>query len=64
MCRAPDFPTGGIIVDAAETIADAYTNGRGSFRVRARWKTEETGRGTYLIVVTRDSISGSEDAAD
>src|ERR1700728_3692324 len=48
----PDFPTGGIVVDTAETIAEAYTTGRGSFRVRARWKTEETGRRNYLIVVT------------
>src|SRR2546421_9827303 len=48
----PDFPTGGLIVDARDTIAEAYTTGRGSFRVRARWHTEETGRGTYLIVVT------------
>src|SRR5215469_4901045 len=48
----PDFPTGGLIVDSAETIAEAYTTGRGSFRLRARWKTEDTGRGTYQIVVT------------
>ncbi|MGA2126742.1 MAG: DNA topoisomerase (ATP-hydrolyzing), partial [Xanthobacteraceae bacterium] len=48
----PDFPTGGVIVDPPETIAEAYTTGRGSFRVRARWHKEETGRGTYLIVVT------------
>jgi topoisomerase-4 subunit A len=48
----PDFPTGGIVVDAAETIAAAYTTGRGSFRLRARWTTEDTGRGTYQIVVT------------
>src|SRR5262245_31345098 len=48
----PDFPTGGIIVDPPELIAEAYTTGRGSFRVRARWHKEETGRGTYLIVVT------------
>src|ERR1700684_3629338 len=48
----PDFPTGGIIVDTAETIAEAYATGRGSFRLRARWTTEETGRGTYLVVVT------------
>jgi topoisomerase IV subunit A len=48
----PDFPTGGIIVDPPETIAEAYTTGRGSFRVRARWHKEETGRGTYLIVIT------------
>jgi topoisomerase-4 subunit A len=50
--QGPDFPTGGVVVDSAETIAEAYTTGRGSFRVRARWKTEETGRGTYQIVVT------------
>src|SRR5262245_17842692 len=48
----PDFPTGGVIVDPPEVIAEAYTTGRGSFRVRARWRKEDTGRGTYLIVVT------------
>src|SRR6201993_3143222 len=46
----PDFPTGGIIVDSPASIAEAYTTGRGSFRVRARWKAEETGRGTYVVV--------------
>jgi topoisomerase IV subunit A len=50
--RGPDFPTGGIIVDSPETIAEAYATGRGSFRVRARWAKEDTGRGTYVIVVT------------
>ena len=48
----PDFPTGGLIVDPPEAIAEAYTTGRGSFRLRARWTTEETGRGTYQVVVT------------
>ena len=48
----PDFPTGGIIVDPPELIAEAYSSGRGSFRVRARWHKEDTGRGTYLIIVT------------
>jgi len=48
----PDFPTGGVIVDPPEAIAEAYATGRGSFRVRARWTTEDTGRGTYQIVVT------------
>src|SRR5688500_15319975 len=33
----PDFPTGGVVVDPQEAIAEAYTTGRGSFRVRARW---------------------------
>ena len=50
--KGPDFPTGGVIVDTPETIAEAYNTGRGSFRVRARWKQEDTGRGTYVIVVT------------
>jgi topoisomerase-4 subunit A len=48
----PDFPTGGVVVDSPEAIAEAYVTGRGSFRVRARWHKEETGRGTYVIVVT------------
>jgi topoisomerase IV subunit A len=48
----PDFPTGGVIVDPRESIAEAYTTGRGSFRVRARWRKEETGRGTYVVVIT------------
>src|SRR3981189_2292724 len=48
----PDFPTGGGIVDPRETIAEAYATGRGAFRVRARWRKEETGRGTYVVVVT------------
>src|ERR1700720_3771664 len=49
----PDFPTGGVIVDPRESIAEAYSTGRGSFRVRARWHKEETGRGTYVVVVTQ-----------
>ncbi len=48
----PDFPTGGILVETPEAIRNAYTTGRGSFRLRARWSTEETGRGVYQIVVT------------
>jgi len=39
--KGPDFPTGGVIVDTPETIAEAYNTGRGSFRVRARWKQED-----------------------
>ncbi len=48
----PDFPTGGLIVDSRESIAEAYTTGRGSFRVRARWHKEDLGRGRYVVVVT------------
>ncbi|MFC3630043.1 DNA topoisomerase IV subunit A [Paracoccus angustae] len=48
----PDFPTGGVIVENRETIADAYRTGRGAFRVRARWTQEDLGRGLWQIVVT------------
>src|SRR5471030_694271 len=51
--KGPDFPTGGVIVDRPAEIAEAYTTGRGSFRVRARWSKEDTGRGTYVIVITQ-----------
>jgi len=52
LVRGPDFPTGGILMDDAATIAEAYRTGRGSFRVRARWTREEGARGMYQIVVT------------
>jgi topoisomerase-4 subunit A len=50
--KGPDFPTGGIVVDSKESIAEAYATGRGSFRVRAKWAQEEGARGTWNIVVT------------
>jgi topoisomerase-4 subunit A len=50
--RGPDLPTGGIIVDSFESILEAYKTGRGSFRVRSKWQTEDQGRGTWQIVVT------------
>jgi topoisomerase-4 subunit A len=51
--KGPDFPTGGIIVDDKASIREAYVTGRGSFRVRARWHKEDTGRGTWVIIVTQ-----------
>ncbi len=50
--KGPDFPTGGICVEPAESIARAYETGRGGFRLRAKWEVEDQGRGTYQIVVT------------
>jgi topoisomerase IV subunit A len=50
--KGPDFPTGGIIIDSKETIAEAYVTGRGAFRTRARWTQEEGSRGTWVVVVT------------
>ncbi len=48
----PDMPTGGIIIDSREQIIEAYRTGRGGFRVRAKWETEDLGRGGYQIIVT------------
>jgi topoisomerase IV subunit A len=50
--QGPDLPTGGIIVEPRANILEAYKTGRGSFRVRARWKSEDQGRGTYAVVIT------------
>jgi topoisomerase-4 subunit A len=48
----PDFPTGGILSEPREAVVEAYKTGRGSFRLRARWEVEDTGRGTWQVVVT------------
>ncbi|WP_238928865.1 DNA topoisomerase IV subunit A [Alexandriicola marinus] len=48
----PDFPTGGVIVEPRENIAEAYRTGRGAFRLRAKWEKEDLGRGQWQIVVT------------
>ncbi|WP_289043874.1 DNA topoisomerase IV subunit A [uncultured Aliiroseovarius sp.] len=48
----PDFPTGGVIVEPRENIAQAYRTGRGSFRLRCKWAVEDLGRGQWQIVVT------------
>src|SRR6266571_4424983 len=48
----PDFPGGGLVVESREAIAEAYSTGRGSFRVRARWHKEETGRGSNHTAIT------------
>lgn len=48
----PDFPTGGVIVEPRESIANAYSTGRGSFRLRCKWEVEDLGRGQWQVVVT------------
>jgi len=52
MVQGPDFPTGGIIIEPKANIIEAYRTGRGAFRVRSRWATEEGKRGTWVAVVT------------
>jgi len=48
----PDYPGGGQIISSASDIQDAYRTGRGSLKLRARWKLEELARGQWQIVVT------------
>jgi topoisomerase-4 subunit A len=48
----PDYPGGGQIISSTSDIAEAYTTGRGSLKVRARWKIEELARGQWQLVVT------------
>lgn len=48
----PDFPGGGQIISSTDTIADIYASGRGSLKVRARWKIEELARGQWQAVIT------------
>ncbi|WP_423709117.1 DNA topoisomerase IV subunit A [Undibacterium sp. WLX3042] len=48
----PDFPGGGQIITPASAIAEMYASGRGSMKVRARWKIEDMARGQWQAVVT------------
>jgi len=50
--EGPDFPTGGVIVEPRDSIAETYRTGRGAFRLRAKWEVEDLGRGQWQIVVT------------
>ena len=50
--KGPDLPTGGILVEPAEQIRQAYETGRGGFRLRARWEIEKEKGGAWQIVVT------------
>jgi topoisomerase-4 subunit A len=48
----PDYPGGGQIISSAEDIRAAYATGRGSLKLRARWKVEDLARGQWQLVVT------------
>ena len=48
----PDFPTGGILVEAKDSILESYKTGRGGFRLRAQWSTEKVKGGGYQVVIT------------
>ena len=47
----PDYPGGGQVISTPADIAEAYRSGRGSLKVRARWKIEDMARGQWQLVV-------------
>jgi topoisomerase-4 subunit A len=49
--KGPDFPGGGQIITPRAEMREAYANGRGSVRVRARWSIERLARGQWQVVV-------------
>jgi topoisomerase-4 subunit A len=48
----PDFPGGGQIITPPAQISEIYQAGRGSVKVRARWKIEDLARGQWQLIVT------------
>ena len=52
MLPGPDYPGGGQIISSPDDIRAAYAGGRGSLKVRCRWKIEDLARGQWQLVVT------------
>ncbi|MDD5403307.1 MAG: DNA topoisomerase IV subunit A [Sulfuricella sp.] len=52
MVPGPDFPGGGQILSSNQEIRNAYSNGRGTIAVRARYAFEEMARGQWQMVIT------------
>jgi topoisomerase-4 subunit A len=50
--RGPDLPTGGVLIEPLSSVREAYSSGRGGFRVRAKWHVETEKGGGWQIVVT------------
>ncbi|MDC0094166.1 DNA topoisomerase IV subunit A, partial [Alphaproteobacteria bacterium] len=50
--KGPDFPTGGILVETKESIEESYKNGKGGFKLRARWNIEKLKAGQWQIIIT------------
>ncbi len=48
--KGPDFPTGGELVASRADVAAVYQSGRGSFKLRGRWKLQQTKQGPTLVI--------------
>ena len=50
--KAPDFPTGGVILNDPAELMSVYETGSGSVRLQGTWTTEKQGRKNYAIVTS------------
>jgi DNA gyrase subunit A len=50
--KAPDFPTGGIILNDGAELRSIYETGHGAVRLQGTWTTEKHGRKNYVIVTS------------
>jgi len=51
LIAGPDLPGGGQIISSPLEIRECYRTGRGSLKMRARWKVEELARGQWRVAV-------------
>jgi DNA gyrase subunit A len=58
--KGPDFPTAGQLVATKDELVDIYSNGQGTFRIRATWNLEKDGRKRLLVI---DSIPYGQNKA-
>ena len=49
--KAPDFPTGGLILNSKEDLRKMYETGNGVIRIRGTWELEKEGR-RYSAIIT------------
>ena len=55
LCRyvkAPDFPTGGQILNSPEELKEIYKTGSGAIRLRATWEEGPASRSSKMIYIT------------
>ena len=50
--KGPDFPTGGELMSSKRELAEVYSAGQGTLRLRGQWKSEAAARGSEVIVIT------------
>ncbi len=49
--KAPDFPTGCLILNSRKELSEVYRTGQGPVRMRGAWREEEASRGKRQIII-------------